>query len=212
MPTPDAPAHTSPPPAAGELVALWFGELDAGGLPSEACRQRWFVRDPAFDDHLRERFGALVEEAIAGELDAPWRETPPGRVASMLLLDQLPRNLHRNSPRAFAGDATALELARAFATEGLDRLHRPIERVFLYLPFEHSEALEDQQRAVELFETLRDEVSESARALFENYADYARRHCECIERFGRFPHRNEILGRESSDDERRYLAEGGGFG
>jgi len=165
----------------------WFEVLD---------REAWFTRDDAVDAALRERFGHLPEPAIAGELDG-WSETPRGAVALVLALDQLPRNLWRGEARAFAGDAKARLVADIAIRRGVDRAVGPDERLFLYLPFEHSEDLADQDRACALIGALGDPV----------YTDYAEQHREVIRRFGRFPHRNAALGRPSTPAEEVYLAD-----
>lgn len=203
----------TPPPApraAVELLDLWFGPLDGDGMPSAAHRARWFAPDSGFDKELADRFGVHVESAARAELSS-WLRSARGQLAMLLLLDQLPRNLFRGSPRAFATDDSALALAAQTIDSGGDRLLEPIERVFVYLPFEHSEEASDQQRSVELFEALLSTASESARDAFQGFLDYAIAHRDCIERFGRFPNRNHALGRASTDAERQFLSEGGGF-
>ncbi len=135
-----------------------------------------------------------------------WAETARGMLALIVLLDQFSRNLHRGSPDSFAADAQARALARDAVAGGLDRLLHPVERCFIYLPFEHSEDLADQHESVRLFETLR-------LALGDSTVEYAYRHRDVIRRFGRFPHRNAVLGRDSTSEELCYLAEPvGGFG
>jgi uncharacterized protein (DUF924 family) len=135
--------------------------------------------------------------------------TSRGRLALILLLDQLPRSIHRGTPEAFAQDAAARQVADSGLAAGADRLLRPIERLFFYLPFEHSEDLADQHRSVRLFRELGESVLESQRDVFSGFLDYAVRHREVIERFGRFPHRNRILGRESTPEELAFLEEPG---
>ncbi|MFC4160321.1 DUF924 family protein [Chitinimonas lacunae] len=179
-----------------ELTDFWFG----------LSPQRWFGKDPAFDAELAARFAALVETALQGGLKE-WLSTPSGTLAYLLLTDQMPRNLFRDSARAFAGDALALAAAQQAVDAGFDRALTPIERVFMYLPFEHAEDLAQQDRSVALFERLAAESPASA-----GYLDYALRHREVIARFGRFPHRNHLLGRESTAEEASYLAQpGAGF-
>jgi uncharacterized protein (DUF924 family) len=169
-----------------DLLAYWF---------APGTSERWFVKDPAFDSELDRRFGALAAAAARGELDS-WAETPRGALALTILLDQLTRNIHRGSPEAFAQDARARAVARAAIAAGHDALLTPLERPFLYLPFEHSEDPADQDRAVELFTALGN----------AEQLDYAERHRTIIQRFGRFPHRNAILGRESTAEETAFLA------
>jgi uncharacterized protein (DUF924 family) len=158
----------------------------------------WFEADPAFDAALRDGFGALAARAAKGELDV-WAETPSGALALVLLLDQAPRNLNRRDPAAFACDAHARAVARRALERGFDRDLPPLRRQFLYLPFEHSETLADQEDSIRLFATLPDG------ALHDHCVDFARRHHAVIARFGRFPQRNAVLGRRSTDDEARFL-------
>jgi len=185
-----------------ELLDFWFAE----GLGT--WRRAWFVRDPAFDAELGARFATLADAAANGAHDE-LADTPEGALALALLLDQLPRNLHRGSPAAFAQDAKARDLARrAVLARGFDRALPPAAATFLYLPFEHSEALADQNVAVALFEGMRDVRAMAAPG---GAIDYAWRHRAVILRFGRFPHRNAALGRVSTAAEEAWLAAGGGF-
>ena len=184
------------------LLHAWFqGEPDT-------WRAAWFKADPDFDAALRRDFGALAEACAAGQ-HAEWAATPEGALALCLALDQLPRNLHRGTAAAFAADERARAVARqAVVARGLDRALPPMQRIFLYLPFEHSEAMEDQDLSVTLFEGLRDDPRCAAPGAS---IDYAWRHRAVIERFGRFPHRNAALGRASTPAEQAWLAAGGGF-
>ena len=186
------------------ILDFWFeGDRDSFRLG------RWFKPDPAFDAEIRARFAGALCPATAGALDG-WAAAPAGALALCLLLDQFPRNLHRGTPEAFAADAKAREIARAAVLRDRhDLALTPTERVFLYLPFEHSEAMADQDLSVALFEGLRDELVHRASG---GTIDYAWRHWRVIRRFGRFPHRNAVLGRASSPAELAYLAEpGAGF-
>jgi uncharacterized protein (DUF924 family) len=184
----------------------WFGPLGLGGLPAPAKRQRWFQGGAAVDAELRERFGAEVEAALAGRLEA-WAATPRGRLALVILLDQFPRNIFRGTPRAFAGDPHALRHAQAAVAAGEDTRLMSIERQFLYLPFEHAEDPAQQARSVALFERLAEQATPALREGLEEALDYARRHRVVIERFGRFPARNAALGRTSTPEERAFLVE-----
>ncbi|HEV7267264.1 MAG TPA: DUF924 family protein [Falsiroseomonas sp.] len=187
---------------AERLLAFWFPD----GL--DVFRQAWFERSDAFDAACREGFGALVAPARDGALDA-WAETPRGALALLLLLDQFPRNLHRGSAEAFASDEHGRAVARrAVLDRRFDLALPPTARTFLYLPFEHGEAMADQDLSVALFEGLRDTP---AHAGPDGTIDYAWRHRAVIQRFGRFPHRNAVLGRETTPAERAWLDAGGGF-
>jgi uncharacterized protein (DUF924 family) len=185
-------------PRAEGILDFWFGSRAERG----ATRKAWFAKDAAFDDSIRVRFLALYEKASAGRL-AVWREHGAECLALVVLLDQLPRNMFRDSARAFATDALALDAARHAVAQGDDRGMLPVERQFLYLPFEHSEALDDQLRACELMRPLQE---------FPQTADahlWALKHLEIIRRFGRFPHRNAVLGRTSTAQEADFLTQPG---
>jgi uncharacterized protein (DUF924 family) len=207
-PGPRGASAQAPDPRIDEVLAFWFGRAadDAGVLASQGAR--WFARDAEFDAAIRERFAPLREEAVAGRLDA-WLATPRGRLALILLVDQFSRNLFRGDARAFEHDP----LARRWSLDGIragdDRALRAIERVFFYLPLEHSESLADQQRAVQLFANLRDEAPAALLGNFAGFLDYAQRHHDVIARFGRFPHRNGALGRASTAEEIAFLAQPG---
>jgi uncharacterized protein (DUF924 family) len=194
-----------------EVLSFWFGQDDATPEDAAATMRRWFVRDEAFDGEIRERFGTLVDAAIAGELAPEWSATPQARLAQILLIDQFTRNIHRGSARAFAGDARAQRLALEGIERGDDQKLRPLQRVFAYLPLEHAEDAALQAQSVALFEALADAAPTGGRDIFDNYADYARRHRDVIVRYGRFPHRNAALGRASTPDEQAWLDAGGGF-
>jgi uncharacterized protein (DUF924 family) len=182
-----------------EVLAFWFGAEPA------ASRAEWFRKDAAFDGAIRERFGALHEAASRRELEA-WRASAESNLALVIVLDQFSRNLHRDTARAFAQDAHARECAAEALARGDDLGLRPVQRQFLYLPFEHSEDLRDQERALELFASL--ESFEETRGLLE----WARRHHAVIARFGRFPHRNAAMARPSTAEEIAFLKQpGSGF-
>jgi uncharacterized protein (DUF924 family) len=185
-------------PRAQGILDFWFGPGVERGTP----RTAWFDKDAAFDDSIRARFLAVYEEAAAGRL-AAWREHSAQCLALVVLLDQFPRNMFRDSARAFAADALALEAARYAVARGYDRDMLPVERQFLYLPFEHSEALEDQLRACELMRQLR-EFPQTAGAHL-----WALKHLDIVRRFGRFPHRNAALGRASTAEEEEFLKQPG---
>ena len=191
-----------------ELLAFWFGDVPDDSATAAAKAELWWGHSPATDEALQERFGAAASAAAAGVLDH-WTGSPRGRLALILLLDQLPRAIRRDTPEAFAQDDAARKTAAQGLESGADRLLRPIERLFFYLPFEHSEDLEDQDRSVELFRELALSVPEEQRPTFAGFVDYAKRHREVIARFGHFPHRNRILGRESTAEEIAFLEQPG---
>ncbi len=190
-----------------EILTFWFGELDEGGLSDPRQHDLWF-RKSAETDHLcRTLFGDRVESALAGELDG-WAGTDSGLIALILLLDQITRNIGRDTPAAFAGDGRALTLASAAIDACRHEKLPAIHRVFLYLPLEHSENMDDQDHCVALMQGLAREVGTPQ---FLGFADYAEQHRQVIAQFGRFPHRNTILGRQSTAAELAYLQEHGGF-
>ena len=190
-----------------DVTTFWF--RDATRSP-EALERRgavWFGVEPAFDRECAARFAASLEDAARGALDG-WTATPQGRLALVILLDQMPRNIHRGSPAAFAHDAQAAGHCIAGIESGQDRSLHPVERVFLYMPLQHAEDLGLQLRSVDQFESLAAEADAAWRDHFAENAHYARLHRDIVERFGRFPHRNRVLGRESTEEELKYLADG----
>jgi uncharacterized protein (DUF924 family) len=186
-----------------QVLAFWFG---APGSPTLGrTRPAWFRKDAAFDEAIRQRFAATLTGASMGKFDA-WQRTPYACLALLVVLDQFPRNLHRQSPLAFASDHQALAVARQAVQRGFDRLLRPVERTFMYLPFEHAEDIAAQRHSLQLFSSL------SAEPGGEGLLDYARRHYDIVARFGRFPHRNQALGRRSTPEEEAFLRQpGSGF-
>ena len=183
-----------PLPSPRDVLVYWFEEL----TPRE-----WFVKDDAVDEAIDRRFKAL-HETLARERPVAWTQTPEARLALVIALDQFPRNIWRGSAHAFATDPLALAQARILRDEA-DGFSDEM-RLFAFLPFEHSEDMADQDEAVRLIEGLGEPGPDG-----KTYADYARAHRDVIERFGRFPHRNAALGRESTDEERAWLEAGGGF-
>ncbi len=182
-------------PLATDILDFWFGDRTG-------ARDEWFRKDPAFDAAIRDRFGAAVDAALGGAY-AGWTATPHGTLALVLLLDQFTRNIFRDTPRMFAGDARALAIATAAAARGEDRALSPHERWFLYLPFEHAEDPVAQAQSLALFTRLAAETGNEAPLA------WAKKHEEVIRRFGRYPHRNAILGRASTPEEIAFLAEPG---
>ncbi len=189
------------------VLDFWFGPADDPGhsLP----RAQWFRKDPVFDATIVRRFGPLLEQALVGGIDdwvaAPVQALPA--LARVIVLDQFPRNAFRGSARAFAGDAMALQTARVLVASGLDRELTGVQRQFAYLPFEHAEDMAHQRTALQLFEQLgRDEPT------LAGLLEWAQRHHDVVQRFGRFPHRNAALGRPSSAEEIAFLeSPGSGF-
>lgn len=187
---------------------FWFGSHPDDAVTARQCAALWWSKEPAIDREMQRRFEGLVEAAARRELDA-WSASPAGLLALILLTDQFPRNIYRGTAKAFAFDPLAQAWCFAGLMQEMDRTLRRIERVFFYLPLEHSESLEHQERAVRLFTDLVQEAPAEQRRLFEGYLAYALRHREIIARFGRFPHRNAILGRPSTPEEQAFLREPG---
>ena len=182
-----------------EVLDFWFG------TPPGNARAEWFRKDASFDEEIRRRFGDLHAAAARRELEA-WRAAPQPMLALVIVLDQFSRNLYRNDARAFAQDAHALECAQQAVARGDDGLLLPVQRQFLYLPYEHSEDLADQERGLELMHAL--DAYEETRGVSE----WAVRHRDIVRRFGRFPHRNAALGRASTAEEVEFLRQpGSGF-
>lgn len=191
------------------LLDLWFGDEADDVLRATRQAPLWWGKSSETDALLASRFGELVEAAAKGSL-AHWADIPSGRLALILLLDQLPRNIHRGTPAAFAQDPLARDLCLKGLSIGVDKSLSPLARVFFYLPLEHAESREQQARSVALFEALAAEQANTpAQATFAGFADFARRHQVIIERFGRFPHRNDILGRTSTQEEAAFLQQPG---
>lgn len=179
-----------------EILDFWFGRPGTPDYGNE--RDVWFRKNPAFDAEIRSGFGGAVETALAGGF-TDWM-SPRAALGRIVLLDQFTRNIFRDTPRAFAGDGLALRLAREAIERGDDRALIAVERWFAYMPFVHAESTLAQQRAVALFRRLRDETG------LAEPLQWAEKHAEVIRRFGRFPHRNAILGRASTADELAFLA------
>lgn len=197
---------STPSERAGAILDFWFGELDADGMPAADAMRRWFESDPGFDVEVRERFAADLQRSDSlHELEAE----PAGALALVVLTDQFPRNIHRGTPRAFAFDERARGVTRRAIETGHELELRPIERVFLYMPLEHAEDIGLQDESVRRFRALAQEAPAHLRETFASFVWHAENHREVIARFGRFPHRNAVLGRESTAAERAYLDGGG---
>lgn len=195
-----------------DVLAFWFGAHPLPVRVGAAIRRQWFRKSAAFDRRLRARFGLTLVEALAGRL-AHWARSPEGWLALIVVLDQFTRNAFRAQAASFSGDVQALGLALDGLAQRRDLALPPVARLFCYLPLEHAERLDLQERAVTLIEALEAEpVDAASRAFFATNADYARRHRDLIRQYGRFPHRNAILGRTSTAEEAAYLARpGAGF-
>ncbi|WLG45364.1 DUF924 family protein [Pseudomonas sp. FP1740] len=192
------------------LLEWWFGSACSLNQkpPNQVSAEKgklWFGKRDSQDLEARMRFGDLVEQALAGGL-TEWAQRPEGWLALVLLLDQLPRMIFRDTPKSFSGDVRAQALVAQGIAADFDRQLRPIQRVFIYLVFEHCENLAVQNEAVSRFLDLVEQQPEADRAVFASNLDYAERHQKIIARFGRFPHRNAVLGRESTAEELEFLS------
>jgi uncharacterized protein (DUF924 family) len=186
-----------------DVLAFWFG---TDPEPSPSTMQRWFRPDPAFDQEIRDRFGALHAEASAGGL-ASWHDTARGELALIIVLDQFSRNLYRNDPRAFAQDERVLPIAYNLLDSGRALELPPVQRMFVVMPLMHAENADAQRRCCAEAQKLVDEVGGDG--IFGTQLHFAKLHADIIERFGRFPHRNATLGRESTPEELAFLAQPG---
>jgi uncharacterized protein (DUF924 family) len=191
-----------------DVLSFWLGELDPQGLATPEVSQRWWRKDREFDGQVRQQFEPLWQALQRGEYQS-WLDDARGRLAYVIVLDQFSRNMFRDQPAAFAGDARALAAAAGGIERGHDRALPGVARVFLYMPFMHSEALPEQERGVALFTALRDESQGELRKQMANNARFAERHRDVIARWGRFPHRNHILGRTSTPEELAFLEQPG---
>jgi uncharacterized protein (DUF924 family) len=182
------------------ILDFWFRKKDSPEYGKS--RPEWFIKNSVFDDQIRSLFLTVYQQAARGELDF-WRENPLSCLALIITLDQFPRNLFRGESKAFATDKQALCLAQYAVSQGFDQVLFPVQRWFIYLPFEHSESLEIQHRGIKLWSSLADDPDSMSAV------NYAYQHLKVIERFGRFPHRNPILGRVNTAEETEFLQQPG---
>jgi len=188
-----------------DVLEFWFGP---SGAPPLVNSTKWYTKDAAFDREIEERFGELHALAARGALDS-WKTTPRGRLALVILLDQFSRNMFRGTSRAFAQDARACEIALDAINAREGEQLTVVERTFLYMPLMHAEDVALQRKGIELFAALEGQAPEELKKYVANGLDYMKKHAEIIERFGRFPHRNETLGRASTPEELEFLKQPG---
>lgn len=195
--------------ARGKIIhEFWFGKLDPEGRVDPARSARWFRADPEFDREIRAHFESDLRAAAAGRR-VRWEERPTDALALVLLFDQFPRNMYRGTPRAFMFDQRASQVMRRAFARGHEAKLWPIECAFLYLPLQHAEDETAQDESVERFSRLVEAAPMSQKAVFRDFLRHAEKHQEVIRTFGRFPHRNGILERESTPAEIAYLEKGG---
>ncbi|UCG73974.1 MAG: DUF924 domain-containing protein [Chromatiales bacterium] len=195
-----------------DVLSFWFDGCEQDAPHIDARMDRWFGNDARLDDEIGERFGTLVAQASNGKLDH-WADEPRGRLALIILIDQFRRNIHRGTAEAFSRDGQALK----FCVDGIvNRAYkklRPEEQIFFFMPLQHAESSKLQDKSVSIYRALANKVSETQRETFMTTAQFAELHRDIVEQFGRFPHRNRVLGRENTEAEEAYLAnEGVSFG
>jgi uncharacterized protein (DUF924 family) len=194
--------------SAASICEYWFGRGENDLQVAREKSSLWWSKNESVDVEIAARFEETLRACEEGNLDH-WSGKPQGLLALILLVDQFPRNIYRETPQSFAYDVLALKWCNLGLSGGLFERLRPIEQVFCYLPLEHSESLADQQKSVELYQALMERVSAEMRESFAGYVDFAKKHLAIVERFGRFPHRNKILGRPSTEEEITFLNEPG---
>ena len=190
------------------MISFWFGSLDAEGMPDAEHKARWWKKDPDFDGDICMKFLEDHRAVKSGERE-DWLADARGRLGYVIVLDQFSRNMFRGTPDMFSSDPQAVATAHEGIDCGDDEDLLPVERVFLYMPLMHSEDLADQDRCVSLFSALVSEAESGMQELFDAQLKYSKQHRDIIKRFGRFPHRNEVLGRDSTDEEKSFLSQPG---
>ena len=189
----------------GRVLDFWFSgrELDSPNI--DARMDRWFGSDPDMDQEIRDQFSDLVAKGSTGELDH-WASTPEGRLALIILLDQFRRNIYRGSADAFNEDKRALRLCVEGIVDKVYKKLSPEQQIFFFMPLQHSESRKVQEKSVNIYRALANRVSETLRETFLTTAQFAELHRDIVDQFGRFPHRNEVLGRENTAEEEQYLS------
>jgi uncharacterized protein (DUF924 family) len=194
------------------ILTFWFKEHELTAPQIDGRMDTWFGEDPVFDREIEKQFSGDVDAASGGAIDY-WAHQPRGRLALIILLDQFRRNIYRGTAEAFAKDNVALKLCVEGAMQKKDKGLTPIQRVFFYMPLQHAESRKVQKKSVEIFQRLAKAVSPTYRETFETVAQFAELHHDIVEQFGRFPHRNKVLGRKNTPEEEEYLAgDGPSFG
>ena len=191
-----------------QILSFWFKEQELSAPQIDRRMDIWFGEDPVFDHDIEKEFADDIEKASEGKLNH-WADEPHGRLALIILIDQFRRNIYRGTLKAFSHDKVALKLCVEGAMEKKDKGLTPIQRVFFYMPLQHAESAKVQAKSVELYERLAESVSPTLQETFLTVAQFAELHKDIIDKFGRFPHRNALLGRTSTEHEQAYLNEGG---
>mgnify|MGYP001555692119 FL=1 len=188
-----------------QILSFWFKEQELSAPQIDRRMDIWFGEDPVFDHDIEKEFADDIEKASEGKLNH-WADEPHGRLALIILIDQFRRNIYRGTLKAFSHDKVALKLCVEGAVEKKDKGLTPIQRVFFYMPLQHAESAKVQAKSVELYERLAESVSPTLQETFLTVAQFAELHKDIIDQFGRFPHRNVLLGRENTPEEDEYLA------
>jgi uncharacterized protein (DUF924 family) len=188
-----------------KILSFWFREQELSAPQIDRRMDIWFGEDPVFDHDIEKEFANDIEKASEGKLDH-WADEPHGRLALIILIDQFRRNIYRGTLKAFSHDKVALKLCVEGAVEKKDKGLTPIQRVFFYMPLQHAESRKVQAKSVKLYEKLAESVSPTLQETFLTVAQFAELHKDIIDQFGRFPHRNVLLGRENTPEEDEYLA------
>jgi len=192
-------------PDINRVLEFWFADAEQDSLRVDSRMDRWFGNNAEFDEQILNEFGALTEQASAGQLDE-WAKTPEGRLALIIMLDQFRRNIYRNSAEAFSHDKQALQLAIEGTMSGDHKHLSPLQRLFFFMPLQHAESLKIQEKSVGIFNALAKVVPDTLTETFMTSAQFAELHRDIVAEFGRFPHRNAVLGRENTDEENDYLS------
>lgn len=189
-----------------EILKFWFGQVEQTVIPTENQARLWFDESPLVDEEIRKQFSGDLEAASAGQFDL-WCDSPRGRLALLIVLDQFSRHIYRDTPKAFSQDAKALEICQGGITQQADHQLSLIERVFYYFPLLHSETIKEQELSIANYQLLVDVAFPETKMIYDSFLKFARYHYSVIRRFGRFPQRNEVLSRVSTPEEVTYLKE-----
>lgn len=193
-----------------KILHFWFGDLKKDEVPGDDKQKSWWMKDAEFDERIKNNFVNDLKMAIRGELDH-WKTGPDSMLALIILLDQFSRNIYRDKSKAFSQDDQAIQICLEGIEKGFDKTLHPVERIFFYIPFMHSEDIDMQEKSLKYFSGLLEEYKEpeSVADVVSNSYKFAVKHYDIIKRFGRYPHRNEILGRESTPEEKKFLEQPG---